>query len=60
MKLLLQQNLNQRLTLLQELGLKSKYFDSCFVRTERLLKQSYYQKALYLLEREDLNSEGGG
>jgi len=59
MKLLLQQNLNQRLTLLQELGLKSKYFDSCFVRTERLLKQSYYQKALYLLEREDAENYRG-
>tara|TARA_Y100001970_G_scaffold97067_1_gene122181 strand:- start:2086 stop:2571 length:486 start_codon:yes stop_codon:yes gene_type:complete len=52
-------NLNQRLTLLQKLGLKSKHFDSCLVRTERLIQQSHYQKALSLLEQEGAGNYRG-
>jgi hypothetical protein len=43
-------NLQQRQTLLQELGLKSSYFESVLVRTEQRLSERRYQRGLKLLK----------
>lgn len=60
MQLVLRMNLQQRLTLLQELGLKSDLFENVLVRTERLLQQRRYQRGLKLLKgiAEDTNYNG--
>jgi hypothetical protein len=53
-------NLQCRLTLLQQLGLKSDLFENVLVRTERLLQQRRYQRGLKLLKgiAEDTNYNG--
>ena len=53
MSLQFSQNLEQRLTLVQKLGLESEYFESFLVRTEKLLKQKKYQKGLTLIVPND-------
>jgi hypothetical protein len=60
MQLVLRMNLQQRLTLLQELGLKSDLFENVLVRTERLLQQRRYQRGLKLLKgiAEDVHYNG--
>jgi len=50
MQMMMQMNLRQRLTLLQELGLKSDLFENVLVRTEHLLQQRRYQRGLKLLK----------
>ena len=49
MQLVMQMNLQQRLTLLQELGLKSEYFENVLVRTEQRLSERRGQRGLKLL-----------
>jgi len=51
MSLVLCQQLEQRLTLIQKLGLDSRYLKSCLVRSEALLCESDFQKPLRLLRR---------
>ena len=53
LSLCFRQNLELRLTLCQKLGLESEYFESFLVRTEKLLKQTRYQKGLMLIEETD-------
>lgn len=58
MNLQLRINLQQRLTLLQELGLCSKFYESFLVRSEELLKKSKHQCGLMLLERDATEYHG--
>lgn len=44
-------NLEQRLGLIQKLGLESKYLESCLVRSEELLHEGEYQAPLRLVRR---------
>jgi len=49
MSLVLQQNLEQRLTLVMKLGLESRFLRSCLVRSEALLAETEYQTPLRLV-----------
>ena len=44
-----EQNIRIRQSLIQALGLESKFLQSCLVRSEALLQQSKYQKGLRLV-----------
>lgn len=47
--LVVEQSLSPRLTLVQKLGLDSRFLQSCLVETEELLHHSRYQRALVLV-----------
>ena len=57
MPLCLSLNLEQRCSLVQELGLESEYLATFMIRTEYLLKKDKYEKGLLLIEKTDTGYE---